>query len=97
MAQDPVAPAEDKAAARTNGQDRKGTMHKGKDTAAQDDGAGDHAYLAFQGLLATACHGKAGFFPCFPAAFQSMGRAPWQAGPEATRCSLSCCPKCRRR
>ena len=76
MAQAPVAPAEDKAAARTNGQDRKGAMRKGQDTAAQDDGAGDHAYLAFQGLLATACHGKAGFFPCFPAAFQSMGRVP---------------------
>lgn len=57
-------------------QDRKGAMRKGKDTAAQDDGAGDHAYLAFQGFLATACHGKAGFFPCFPAAFQSVGRAP---------------------
>ena len=51
-------------------------MRKGKDTAAQDNGAGDHAYLAFQGFLATACHGKAGFFPCFPAAFQSMGRVP---------------------
>lgn len=76
MAQAPVAPAEDKAAARTNGQARKGAMRKGQDTAAQDDGAGDHAYLAFQGLLATACHGKAGFFPCFPAAFQSMGRVP---------------------